>query len=93
MQTSFPRPHILFIDGLPGSVGKSMAAEAVGGYLSNSQFFLETAPNHPLLVAAPDRMGAAFADIHKLPGITASLAGQWRSNEVSGRSLLKTEIF
>ena len=65
MQTSFPRPHILFIDGLPGS-GKSMAAEAVGGYLSKSQIFLESAPNHPLLVAAPDRMGAAFANIHKL---------------------------
>jgi hypothetical protein len=65
MQTSLLRPHILFIDGLPGS-GKSMAAEAVGGSLSNSRIFLETAPNHPLLVAAPDRMGAAFADIHKI---------------------------
>ena len=65
MQTSIPRPHVLFIDGLPGS-GKSMAAEAVGGYLSNSRVFLESAPNHPLLVAAPDRMGAAFADIHKI---------------------------
>jgi hypothetical protein len=31
MQTSIPRPHILFIDGLPGS-DKSMAAEAVGGH-------------------------------------------------------------
>ena len=65
MQTSIPRPHVLFIDGLPGS-GKSMAAGAVGGYLSNSRVFLESAPNHPLLVAAPDRMGAAFADIHKI---------------------------
>lgn len=65
MQTSIPRPHILFIDGLPGS-GKSMAAEAVGGYLSNGRVFAETAPNHPLLVAAPDRMGAAFADIHEI---------------------------
>src|SRR5262249_16065531 len=65
MQTSIPGPHILFIDGLPGS-GKSMAAEAVGGYLSNSRIFLESAPNHPLLVAAPDPMGAAFADIHKI---------------------------
>jgi hypothetical protein len=65
MQTSIPRPHILFIDGLPGS-GKSMAAEAVGGYLPNSRIFLETAPNHPLLVAALDRMGAVFADIHKI---------------------------
>ena len=65
MQTSILRPHILFIDGLPGS-GKSMAAEAVGGYFSNSRVFFETAPNHPLLVAAPDPMGAAFADIHKV---------------------------
>ncbi len=65
MQTSIPRPHILFIDGLPGS-GKSMAAKAVGGYLPNSRVFGETAQNHPLLVAAPDRMGAAFADIHEI---------------------------
>jgi hypothetical protein len=65
MQTSIPRPHILFIDGLPGS-GKSTAAKAVGGYLSNSEVFAETAQNHPLLVAAPDRMGAAFADIHEI---------------------------
>src|SRR5260370_7860079 len=65
MQTSMPRPHILFIDGLPGS-GKSMAAKAVGGYLSNSRVFSETAQNHPSLVAAPDRMGAAFAAIHEL---------------------------
>ena len=65
MQTSMLRPHILFIDGLPGS-GKSMAAKAVGGYLSNSRVFAETAQNHPLLVAAPDRMGAAFADIHEI---------------------------
>ena len=65
MQTSIPRPHILFIDGLPGS-GKSTAAKAVGGYLSNSRVFAETAQNHPLLVAAPDPMGAAFADIHEI---------------------------
>jgi hypothetical protein len=65
VRTSIPRPNILFIDGLPGS-GKSTAAEAVGGYLSNSRVFAETAPNHPLLVAAPDRMGAAFADIHEI---------------------------
>jgi hypothetical protein len=64
MQTSIPRPQILFIDGLPGS-GKSMAAEAVGGYLS-SRIFLESAPDHPLLVGTPDRMGAAFADIHEM---------------------------
>jgi len=64
MQTSIPRPQILFIDGLPGS-GKSMAAEAVGPYLSNNRVFLGSAA-HPLLVATPDRMGAAFADIHKM---------------------------
>ena len=52
VQTSIPRPSILFIDGLPGS-GKSTAAEAVGGRLSNSRVFAETAPNRPLLVAAP----------------------------------------
>jgi hypothetical protein len=34
--------------------------------LSNSRVFAETAPHHPLLVAAPDQMGAAFADIHKI---------------------------
>ena len=65
VRRSIPRPNILFIDGLPGS-GKSTAAEAVGGYLSTSRVFTETAPNHPLLVAAPDRMGAAFADIHEI---------------------------
>ena len=65
MQTAVPRPRVLFIDGIPGS-GKSTAAEAVGGYLANSQVFAETAPNHPLLVAVPDQMGAAFADIHEM---------------------------
>ena len=65
MQTSIPRTQILFIDGLPGS-GKSMAAAAVGRHLSDSRVFLETAPDHPLLAATPDRMGAAFADIHEI---------------------------
>jgi hypothetical protein len=65
MPTSIPGPHILFIDGLPGS-GKSTAADAVGGYLPNSRVFAETAPDHPLLVGAPDRMGATFADIHEI---------------------------
>jgi len=65
MQTSIPRPRVLFIDGLPGS-GKSTAAKAVGGALSGSRVFAETAPNHPLLVAAPDQIGAAFADIHAI---------------------------
>jgi hypothetical protein len=65
MQTSIPRSQILFIDGLPGS-GKSMAAAAVGRHLSHSRVFLESAPDHPLLVATPDRMGAAFADIHEI---------------------------
>jgi hypothetical protein len=65
MLTSIPHPQILFIDGLPGS-GKSTAAEAVGGYVSDSRVFVETAPDHPLLVGTPDRMGAAFADIHEI---------------------------
>lgn len=65
MQTSIPRSQILFIDGLPGS-GKSMAAAAVGRHLSHSRVFLESAPDHPLLAATPDRMGAAFADIHEI---------------------------
>ncbi len=65
MPTSVPGLHILFIDGLPGS-GKSTAALAVGVCVSNSRIFAETAPNHPLLVGAPDQMGAAFADIHKM---------------------------
>jgi hypothetical protein len=64
MQTSIPRPQILFIDGLPGS-GKSTAAKAVGDYLSSSRVFAEMAPDHPLLVAAPDQIGAAFAGIHE----------------------------
>lgn len=64
MQTSISPTQILFIDGLPGS-GKSMAAEAVGRNLSHSRVLLETAPHHPLLAATPDRMGAAFADIHE----------------------------
>ena len=65
MRTYIPRPQILFIDGLPGS-GKSMAAKAVGGSVSDSRVFVESAPNHPLLVGTPDRMGAAFADIHEI---------------------------
>ena len=65
MQTSIPHPQILFIDGLPGS-GKSTAAEAVGRSVSDSRVFVETAPNHPLLVGTPDRRGAAFADIHEM---------------------------
>jgi hypothetical protein len=65
MPTSIPSLRILFIDGLPGS-GKSTAAEAVGGCLSNGLVFAETAPNHPLLVGTPDQMGAAFANIHEI---------------------------
>ena len=65
MPTSIPAPHILFIDGLPGS-GKSTAAAAVGGHLSDSLVFAETAPDHPLLVGAPDQMGAAFAGIDEI---------------------------
>lgn len=65
MQTSFSHPQVLFIDGLPGS-GKSTAAEAVGASVPHSRVFAETAPDHPLLVGMPDRMGAAFADIHEM---------------------------
>ena len=64
MQTFIPHPQILFIDGLPGS-GKSTAAEAVGNSVSDRRVFLETAPDHPLLVGAPDQMGAAFEGIHE----------------------------
>jgi hypothetical protein len=64
MQTSIARSQILFIDGLPGS-GKSTAATAIGRRLARSQVFLESAPDHPLLVTAPDPQGAAFADIHE----------------------------
>src|SRR5262245_38513787 len=65
MQTSISPTQVLFIDGLPGS-GKSTAAEAVGRHLPHSRVFLESTPHHPLLVAIPDRMGAAFADIHEI---------------------------
>ena len=65
MLTSNPHPQILFIDGLPGS-GKSMAAKAVGGSIPDSRIFAETAPNHPLLVGTPDRIGLAFSDIHEI---------------------------
>lgn len=65
MQAFIRHPQILFIDGLPGS-GKSTAAGTVGGVVSDSRVFVETAPNHPLLVGAPDQMGAAFADIHQM---------------------------
>jgi hypothetical protein len=65
MQTSNPRLHLLFIDGVPGS-GKSTAAKAVGGCLPDSRVFAETAPDHPLLVGATDQMGAAFANIHEI---------------------------
>ncbi len=65
MSTAVARPRVLFIDGIPGS-GKSTAANAVGGTLSDSQVFAEMAANHPLLLASPDTMGAAFADIHEM---------------------------
>ena len=58
------RPQIVFIDGLPGS-GKSMAATEIGRRLMGSQVFLESQPDHPLLVGVPDERGAAFADIHE----------------------------
>jgi len=64
MQSSIPRQRVLFIDGLPGS-GKSTAAKAIGDRLRDSRVFAETDAHHPLLVGAPDQMGAAFADIHE----------------------------
>ena len=91
MQMSSPHPHILFIDGLPGS-GKSMAAEAVGGSVPNSRVFAETAPNHPLLVGTLDRMGAAFADIHEMHSAdsfaAAALARLESFLESAGRDVL-----
>jgi hypothetical protein len=91
MPTSIPRPRLLFIDGLPGS-GKSTAAEAVGGCLSNSRVFAETAPDHPLLVAAPDQMGAAFAGIHAVHSVdsfAAAALGKLESFlESAGRDVL-----
>jgi hypothetical protein len=59
------RPQIVFIDGLPGS-GKSTAAVEIGRQLSGSRVFLESHPDHPLLVGVPDEQGAAFADIHEV---------------------------
>jgi hypothetical protein len=55
--------RVAFIDGLPGS-GKSTAAAAIGRRLPGAHVFLESEPDHPLLVGMPDTMGAAFADIH-----------------------------
>jgi hypothetical protein len=59
------RPHVVFIDGLPGS-GKSTAAAAIGRRFPGACVFLESEPDHPLLVGVPDTMGAAFADIHAI---------------------------
>jgi len=91
MQTSIPPTQILFIDGLPGS-GKSMAAEAVGRHLPHSRIFLESAPDHPLLAATPDRMGAAFADIHKIHSWDSfAAAALWKLEsflETAGRDVL-----
>jgi len=91
MQTSISATQILFIDGLPGS-GKSMAAEAVGRHLPHSRIFLESAPDHPLLAATPDRMGAAFADIHKIHSWDSfAAAALWKLEsflETAGRDVL-----
>jgi hypothetical protein len=59
------RQQIIFIDGLPGS-GKSTAAGEIGRRLRGSRIFLESQPDHPLLVGVPDQQGAAFADIHEV---------------------------
>jgi hypothetical protein len=86
MRTFIPRPQILFIDGLPGA-GKSMAAKAVGGSFSDSRVFVESAPNHPLLVGTPDRMGAAFADIHEIHSADSFAAEALGRLESSWRAL------
>ena len=59
------RPHIVFIEGLPGS-GKTTAAITIGHRLPRSRVFLESQMEHPLLVGVPDERGAAFADIHHI---------------------------
>lgn len=90
-RTSVAHPQILFIDGLPGS-GKSTAAAAVGGAVSDVRVFVETAANHPLLVGTPDQMGAAFAGIHELhsaDSFAAAALGKFESFlEGAGRDVL-----
>jgi DNA polymerase III delta prime subunit len=68
-----PCPHLLFIDGLPGS-GKSTTAVEIGHRLLGGRIFLECQPGHPLLVALPDERGAAFANIHEVHSVESFAA-------------------
>jgi len=68
-----PCPHLLFIDGLPGS-GKSTTAGEIGRRFLGSRIFLESHPGHPLLVGVPDERGAAFANIHEIHSVESFAA-------------------
>jgi hypothetical protein len=48
--------RISFIDGFLGS-RKSMAAAQIGRHFPDDRIFLESHPNHPLRVGAPDEIG------------------------------------
>jgi hypothetical protein len=77
-----PCPHLLFIDGLPGS-GKSTTAGEIGRRFLGSRIFLECQPGHPLLVGVPDERGAAFANIHEVHSVESFAA----------EALAKFEVF
>lgn len=49
--------------------------------LDRSLQFAETAPNHPLLVGTPDRMGLAFSDIHEIHSADSFAAAALKSLE------------
>ena len=68
-----PCPHLIFIDGLSGS-GKSTTAVEIGRRFSAIRVFLESQPDHPLLVGVPDEQGAAFANIHEIHSVESFAA-------------------
>jgi hypothetical protein len=74
-------PHIIFIDGLPGS-GKSTAATAIARRFPHSRTFLESERGHPLLVGVPDATGAAFPDIHEIHSVDTFAAAALEKLEV-----------